>query len=625
MSNNIYDILNKLNSIQPADDVPATEPVKQKSKLQESIDSLSEKWAGDAEVKSLEEESKRLSIGQQMARDGITYSVEREKELIGIIGDYLAKNGHSEKAIRYYLSYDEDFVPDTLSELPKEGVAEVAPPGAKAERMIKHIKKGYAKDGKLTDKEKSIAYATAWKAHKAGKVEEAAASIRTLLDSGMTAEQINEGWEDMLKAVNKKDKEEKGTGKYNKKAISTGTVYTRKYDADGMSNTDDEVKASGEKRGRGRPKKSAFESTIDRLMAEAYGDDTMHEGDHTYMPSGEEIAGPEEKTIGAKLKGLGRNLMNKIAPDDETLLKDLEKKTIGEEEGEGEELNYDQDQLRQAIGDEMFSQVKSAVDQGMSLASTEMPDAMYDALYDYYTENGEMPYGVAKARDGDPAEWIENKLDELFGDMSEGFNSDGSYNTSDEEAMEFDEVDADEDSLSEMMKLAGMQVKEAAKPDFLDIDKDGDKEEDMKKAAADKKAGPEKGVNPFAKKDVVEECGMEPSSMPMGELTISGTPEALAAMLKLAGIQAPAMMQQPMEEEHDPRYEASTTPDEQVMPVQVLTKGGNGEVAGQEKRMHRDGAARFSDNPLAMKEGIDDLSKMGRDMMKAYESIKIQK
>ena len=43
-------------------------------------------------------------------------------------------------------------------------VDEVAPPGAKYERMIKHIKKGYAKDGKLTDKEKSIAYATAWKA-----------------------------------------------------------------------------------------------------------------------------------------------------------------------------------------------------------------------------------------------------------------------------------------------------------------------------------------------------------------------------------------------------------------------------------------------------------------------------
>ena len=42
-------------------------------------------------------------------------------------------------------------------------VKEVAPPGKKYERMVKHIKKGYAKDGKLSDDEKSIAYATAWK------------------------------------------------------------------------------------------------------------------------------------------------------------------------------------------------------------------------------------------------------------------------------------------------------------------------------------------------------------------------------------------------------------------------------------------------------------------------------
>lgn len=47
-----------------------------------------------------------------------------------------------------------------------ELIKEVAPPSAKHERMIKHIKKGYAKDGKLTDKEKSIAYATAWKHYK---------------------------------------------------------------------------------------------------------------------------------------------------------------------------------------------------------------------------------------------------------------------------------------------------------------------------------------------------------------------------------------------------------------------------------------------------------------------------
>jgi hypothetical protein len=42
-----------------------------------------------------------------------------------------------------------------------------------------------------------------------------------------------------------------------------------------------------------------------------------------------------------------------------------------------------------------------------------------------------------------------------------------------------------------------------AKPDFLDVDKDGNKKEPMKKAVADKKKGaaPKKGVNPFAKKD----------------------------------------------------------------------------------------------------------------------------
>jgi hypothetical protein len=46
-----------------------------------------------------------------------------------------------------------------------EQVNEKAPPGAKYERMVKHIKKGYAKGG-LTPKEKSIAYATAWKSYK---------------------------------------------------------------------------------------------------------------------------------------------------------------------------------------------------------------------------------------------------------------------------------------------------------------------------------------------------------------------------------------------------------------------------------------------------------------------------
>jgi hypothetical protein len=44
----------------------------------------------------------------------------------------------------------------------------------------------------------------------------------------------------------------------------------------------------------------------------------------------------------------------------------------------------------------------------------DLDDDLYDALYDYYVDNGEMPYGVAKARTGDPFEWITQRLvDEL--------------------------------------------------------------------------------------------------------------------------------------------------------------------------------------------------------------------
>ena len=63
-------------------------------------------------------------------------------------------------------------------------------------------------------------------------------------------------------------------------------------------------------------------------------------------------------------------------------------------------------------------------------------------------------------------------------------------------------VDPNAKKEKEVDETYGQGVYEAKgkKPDFLDMDKDGDKKEPMKKAVADKKAGPKKGVNPFAKK-----------------------------------------------------------------------------------------------------------------------------
>jgi len=47
----------------------------------------------------------------------------------------------------------------------------------------------------------------------------------------------------------------------------------------------------------------------------------------------------------------------------------------------------------------------------------DMSDALYSALYDYYCSAGEMPYGVAEARTGDPYEWVyerfEKEMDEV--------------------------------------------------------------------------------------------------------------------------------------------------------------------------------------------------------------------
>jgi hypothetical protein len=80
------------------------------------------KHKGKVEEGMVEGES--LSIGQQMARDGITYSPEKEKELINLMGDYMEKDGYNKKQIRYYLSYDEDFISDQLAELPRKDMTE---------------------------------------------------------------------------------------------------------------------------------------------------------------------------------------------------------------------------------------------------------------------------------------------------------------------------------------------------------------------------------------------------------------------------------------------------------------------------------------------------------------------
>jgi hypothetical protein len=210
----------------------------------------------------------------------------------------------------------------------------------------------------------------------------------------------------------------------------------------------------------------------------------------------------------------------------------------------------------------------------------DLDDDLYHALYDYYFDD--MPYGVKKARDGDPYEWIGDRFfDEMGGagylnrkDNSNGVEESGALHPGQVvyyrgERGEIDRIDGNKcfvhvgdgdmdvwptnscstekqsfmstmkndikdighgmkgfltggpetRELDELARLAGLgqqKLGEAAcnmtaegemcakhgfaecwsssmyeskgeKPDFLDMDKDGDKEESMKKATDDKK------------------------------------------------------------------------------------------------------------------------------------------
>ena len=126
------------------------------------------------------------------------------KEIYTDMMDYATKKGYSSHKQFTPADYDALAKPHGISgkELAvalghkkASQVAEVAPPGAKAERMVKHVKKGYAKDGKLSKREKGIAYATAWKAHNKGQVEEGTNFGDTIKNSEgkMTKVKVTEG------------------------------------------------------------------------------------------------------------------------------------------------------------------------------------------------------------------------------------------------------------------------------------------------------------------------------------------------------------------------------------------------------------------------------------------------
>lgn len=476
----------------------------------------------------------------------------------------------------------------------KKPVKEVAPPGEKAERMVKHIKKGYAKDGKITPKEKSIAYATAWKAHNKGKVEEA---IRAMMEAGFTKEQIVEGWDEMMKAVKDrahgmKTGEKRAGAKGEIEKTSHGVKHTRRYDP---KTGETETGSDGEqvKRGRGRPKKSAFESKqlIKKMIAEAFtgffegsiqgGVWTANKG-NVPVPQNPEVAAPTKMGTAAVapktgiagqaaqdlMKSSDPNIYNKLTGQKTPAkLTPAVTDPEGVKEDDMEEGNYFSGQLAKARaagkkqadldGDGDMEQVREEEDLDESKC---MECGMYESKCkcDKVEESLNLFRKLAGLQECmSPISGAAQEMQDSQGKMNINTNmsSDGHKSVT---------ITADGDAageLMQMLKLAGM-------------------------------GGAEGG----------EEAHVH--AEPEGVMVVTGGEEEGG--------------EEEVDEAKDERYHANTTPEEHVMPTQVQTKGGDGDVAGEEKRMHKHGY-KFSDNPLAMQESAS------LKLIKEYEGIKVKK
>jgi hypothetical protein len=124
-------------------------------------------------------------------------------------------------------------------------------------------------------------------------------------DKQVVKEELEEGWNDMLAHVKKAGEATKTSTatKHDVKRTSTGTVYTKQRDADGMSK---EFKRDpGEaKRGRGRPKKNTFSEAVEFLMAlsEEQFEDFMSEGFDTFFETYDQLDEVSKATLGSYIK-----------------------------------------------------------------------------------------------------------------------------------------------------------------------------------------------------------------------------------------------------------------------------------------------------------------------------------
>jgi hypothetical protein len=203
------------------------------------------------------------------------------------------------------------------------------------------------------------------------------------------------------------------------------------------------------------------------------------------------------------------------------------------------------------------------------LSGDYMAENLYDALYDYYLDRGEMPYGVAKAREGDPYTWVSARFEA---------DIDGTTDVK----VPLGEVGHD-DTLNELARLAGLSESRVDECGDMGMD-----QRDTINVSTNMSSDGTKSVNISAQGDKAEE---------------------LLSMLKLAGMGSsdrPAMMvigndEEMMDEERETEY--ANTPEEEYQSVASITRQGND--LNREKRQYAD-KPKLGDNPMAEEVSLEE-------------------